>query len=212
LPAALLSALLVFCWTAADSSAAGVVVVDQENTCCVALLQSIQGFTPIGQEFIPTFAALDAVELRTVDFAGAVGGTATLRVNIREGTITGRIVGTSATLTLPPGFSGITEFGFPTLVPLSPGRRYVLEMVAVSGANWGVASSGGPNSTYPSGNQILHGHPQSDNDLWFREGLARATPLKRDYCRDSLWQRLNRTDGSRFRNQGDCIQYVNTGR
>lgn len=34
----------------------------------------------------------------------------------------------------------------------------------------------------------------------------------RDDCKDSGWQEVRRADGSAFRNQGQCIQYVNTGR
>jgi len=31
-------------------------------------------------------------------------------------------------------------------------------------------------------------------------------------CKNGGWQSLTRTDGSLFKNQGDCIQYVNTGK
>lgn len=31
-------------------------------------------------------------------------------------------------------------------------------------------------------------------------------------CKNDGWQQLTRADGSTFRNQGDCIQYVNTGK
>jgi hypothetical protein len=34
----------------------------------------------------------------------------------------------------------------------------------------------------------------------------------RDACKDGGWQTLARADGSSFKNQGDCIQYVNTGK
>ena len=37
-----------------------------------------------------------------------------------------------------------------------------------------------------------------------------ATTL--DQCKNSGWQTTRRADGSTFKNQGDCIQYVNTGR
>jgi hypothetical protein len=33
-----------------------------------------------------------------------------------------------------------------------------------------------------------------------------------DGCKNSGWKTLSRGDGSSFKNQGDCIQYVNTGR
>jgi hypothetical protein len=34
----------------------------------------------------------------------------------------------------------------------------------------------------------------------------------RDSCKNGGWQTLTRADGSPFKNQGDCIQYVNTGK
>jgi hypothetical protein len=33
-----------------------------------------------------------------------------------------------------------------------------------------------------------------------------------EQCKNGGWQNVTRADGSSFRNQGDCIQYVNTGR
>lgn len=37
-------------------------------------------------------------------------------------------------------------------------------------------------------------------------------PLNKDECKNGGWQNLSRADGSTFKNQGDCIQYVNTGK
>lgn len=34
----------------------------------------------------------------------------------------------------------------------------------------------------------------------------------KDACKDGGWQSLSRADASPFKNQGDCIQYVNTGK
>jgi hypothetical protein len=31
-------------------------------------------------------------------------------------------------------------------------------------------------------------------------------------CKNDGWKELTRADGSTFTNQGDCIQYVNTGK
>src|SRR5262249_31492185 len=39
-----------------------------------------------------------------------------------------------------------------------------------------------------------------------------AVPSNKDDCKQGGWQGLTRTDGSHFKNQGDCIQYVNTGK
>ncbi len=37
------------------------------------------------------------------------------------------------------------------------------------------------------------------------------TPVNKDACKHGGWETLFRSDGSLFKNQGDCIQYVNTG-
>ena len=37
------------------------------------------------------------------------------------------------------------------------------------------------------------------------------TPPNKDACKDG-WASYTRADGSKFKNQGDCIQYVNTGK
>ena len=42
--------------------------------------------------------------------------------------------------------------------------------------------------------------------------LASNVPTTGDQCKDGGWASRTRVDGSSFKNQGDCIQYVNTGR
>lgn len=47
------------------------------------------------------------------------------------------------------------------------------------------------------------------------DGLSTATtvqPANANACKNGGWQNYTRPDGSTFKNQGDCIQYVNTGR
>jgi hypothetical protein len=43
-------------------------------------------------------------------------------------------------------------------------------------------------------------------------GPTSAVPTNKDQCKKGGWMTLTRADGSRFKNQGDCIQYVNTGK
>ena len=38
------------------------------------------------------------------------------------------------------------------------------------------------------------------------------SPSNKDQCKNDGWKSFTRTDGSAFKNQGDCIQYVNTGK
>jgi hypothetical protein len=37
-------------------------------------------------------------------------------------------------------------------------------------------------------------------------------PVNKDACKNGGWQELTRADDSTFKNQGDCIQYANTGK
>jgi hypothetical protein len=43
-------------------------------------------------------------------------------------------------------------------------------------------------------------------------GAPCNTPATAGQCKDNGWQTRTRGDGSTFKNQGDCIQYVNTGK
>jgi hypothetical protein len=152
-------------------------IVDQSNTNFdprFLLYQNIEFFSPIGQEFTPTLTSLNTVELVTENFDGAEPST--LLVNIRQGTITAPIIGTSLPITIPSGSFGsfsLNRFDFPSAVPLVPGSIFIIQVVPVLGGDRrGIGSTGGPLSTYPGGNQILGGVPQPNNDLWFEEGIT----------------------------------------
>lgn len=42
--------------------------------------------------------------------------------------------------------------------------------------------------------------------------FAANPPVNANACKNGGWQTLTRLDGTTFRNQGDCVSYVNTGR
>jgi hypothetical protein len=44
------------------------------------------------------------------------------------------------------------------------------------------------------------------------QGEAATVATKKDDCKKGGWADLTRADGTSFKNQGDCIQYVNTGK
>ena len=44
------------------------------------------------------------------------------------------------------------------------------------------------------------------------QGEAATVATSKDECKKGGWADLTRADGSSFKNQGDCIQYVNTGK
>jgi hypothetical protein len=43
-------------------------------------------------------------------------------------------------------------------------------------------------------------------------GEAAKVATAKDECKDGGWEDMTRADGTTFKNQGDCIQYVNTGK
>jgi hypothetical protein len=133
-----------------------------------------------------------------------------LRVNLREATIDGPLVGSSSPVVLPDCFKGITFFGFPSLIALTPEQTYAIEVVVTSEDNWGVVWQQVPDSYSRGESIVLRG--SGDGDLWFQEGLGSPTPLTEAYCQKSLWQHVRQADGSTFRNQAECSQYVNTRR
>jgi hypothetical protein len=172
---------------------------------------SIRTLGPVGQMFRPAFAGLDAIELWTEDQGDAEcsGAGARLQVKLHEATIDGPLVGSSSPTVLPDCYKGITSFGFPALIALTPDKAYVIEVLVAAGDNWGVVWQQLPDS-YPRGESIVLA-TSGDTDLWFQVGLRNSTPLTGAYCQSNLWQHVRRADGNAFENQSDCIQYINTG-
>jgi hypothetical protein len=66
-----------------------------------------------------------------------------------------------------------------------------------------LARSGGGTAPGTLGNGFL-----MDNITLF----SANTPANANQCKNNGWQTLTRADGTSFKNQGDCIQYVNTGK
>lgn len=187
-------------------------VIDQSNTEFLQPFYYNINLSPIGQEFTPTLHAMDAVELQFDDascsLSGSEGGN--VRLLIRTGNINGKIIGTSETLHFPNCFVGIMRFNFPYYIPLTPGNRYMIQPEYVSG-NTSSFYLNNYSSSYAGGSFILRGILQPEKDLWFREGLFNFIALTKDQAKGEGWKHLVRLDGTPFKNQGDCIQYINNG-
>jgi hypothetical protein len=188
-------------------------VVDQSN---VALPDSNSYniyLAPMGQQFTPTLYALDAIELKVSDASCSIVGSSggSLRLNLREATITGKIIGTTEAMHFPNCFHGILRFNFPAFIPVTPGQVYVMEAIHVSG-NTSVLYMNESPDNYNGGDFIMNGTVKTGKDLWFREGLFNFIARNKEQIREIGWQNLVRHNGTPFRNQGDCMQYINTGR
>ena len=57
-----------------------------------------------------------------------------------------------------------------------------------------------------SGNGLFFDDVVVDNAVYALE------PQSKDDCMDGGWEGFVRADGTDFKNQGDCIQYFNTGK
>ncbi len=73
----------------------------------------------------------------------------------------------------------------------------------------------------PAVNRILYrtssvpAHPELTGHGFVFDNLSLGTAnpaVAKDDCKNGGWQTFKRADGSSFKNQGDCIQYTNTGK
>jgi hypothetical protein len=129
----------------------------------------IQANQPLGQSFTPSLSAINFIRLQLTD--GAINGLgATVFVNLCSTSISGLILGATAPVSMPDGFSGYTNFFFEMPVSLTPGVQYFFQPMVQSGDQWGVAGYN-PVFNYPGGTLIYRGSPSPASDLWFREGI-----------------------------------------
>ncbi|HOY58854.1 MAG TPA: hypothetical protein PK640_12065 [Verrucomicrobiota bacterium] len=141
------------------------------------------------QSFEPT---LDEVGFVEIAFRYGLSSDSllseTLYLNLREGSVTGPILGSTPALVFThasgdPGW-GVThvqDFLFPEAVGVNPGEKYFIEVVHVSGDDLiGVAivapKTIGEPDYYPSGELFLTGRPYRGSDMWFREGILIPEP------------------------------------
>ncbi len=148
-------------------------LVDQQPFNLAAAINSTS-IAGIGQSFTPALSAIDYVQF-------AVGDTASgslLYVNLRQGSMTGPIIGTTDTQPVTTGDPHVpATFLFPSALALSPGTKYFLEPVIVADAfQIGILTSSpfGPNPY--SGGSVLYGNIPGNYSLWFSEGIIVPEP------------------------------------
>jgi hypothetical protein len=129
----------------------------------------IQGQELTGQSFTPALSSVGFVQLELSDFNPGNGVGATVYVNLRAGSLTGTIMGSTDPVFMPDGFSyGVTNFFFAAPAAVNPGTVYYLEPILQSGDHWDVI---GGTFNYPGGTFFENGLPDPNGfDAWFREG------------------------------------------
>ena len=138
----------------------------------------IQGNQPIGQSFTPALSSIGFIQLEIGD-DNSSGAGATVIVDVRSGSITGTILGTS-TVTIPAGFNGIVSdsplirgplFYFSTPVSVTPGTTYFFDVnVQAGGDTCSLAEMS--SDSYGGGTSFYNGAAFPNNDTWFGEGIV----------------------------------------
>jgi hypothetical protein len=129
------------------------------------------GLPGVGQSFTPTLSGVGFVRLSLYDWNPNNGIGATLSLNLRTDSITGAILATTPSVSLPDSFSGFVNFYFPSEVPVTSGGIYAFEILVQSGSDSWSATAG--EYSYAGGTAFSQGMPVGGmSDFWFREGIV----------------------------------------
>jgi len=82
------------------------------------------------------------------------------------------------------------------------------------GADWSATAVYGIDTSTWTATSLYDLSLQLPSAIISLDGLSEYVPVAttKEECKNGGWQSLSRADDSSFRNQGDCIQYVNTGK
>jgi hypothetical protein len=187
-------------------------VVDQQYTGPFGFDMGLNTDIGVSQSFTPTADNLVAVDLF---FTGTGNGPGvTLTVTIKAGLFDGAPLW-SAPVDLPAGLNAtaadpyVVHVDFSKQITLTPGGTYSIQISPDGGLGYGVAASFG--DPYPGGDGYQGDFTCCGQDIGFRTySGAPAAPTSKDQCKNGGWASF--TSPHPFKNQGDCIQYVNTGK
>ena len=139
-----------------------------------AIIQSSQ---PIGQSITPSLSAVGFIRLQLADPPPANGIGATLDVVLHADSLSGPVLGTTDSVSLPDGFGvgarGFADFFFSTPISVNPGTTYYFQPVIQSGDQWDLV---GDAYQYGGGTAFVSGSPIPGRDFWFREGIVVPEP------------------------------------
>jgi hypothetical protein len=160
------------------AGAQGTMIFDQQSSDESnpgAGFNTIQNVQPTGQSFTPSLSAIGFVRFNLFDRGPNNGIGATLLVNLRNDSISGPIIDSTAPVALPDGPGGFSfvDFFFSSNVPLQPGTKYYLQPVVQSGDLWGIV---GDRFNYPGGELYALGVGTPLTDYWFQEGVIVPEP------------------------------------
>ena len=182
--------LIAMCLILASYGIAGAdyLLIDQEYMANVNNWHNLSYFK-FDQEFTPSLSSINMVRLALhTNEEGAA-----LRINIRQDSIYGPIIGTSEEH-LPRGFNDMALFMFASPMQLTQGSSYIIDLELLSGSAF-VASAfeaGG----YPQGLMYIDGYntPTDNSDLIFQTGNMRSNVIKIISGAKTLCRGINSND------------------
>lgn len=161
--------------------AQGTLVYDQESSTDEAYTSGgafIQAFGTVGQSFTPSLSTVGFFRVKVYDIYPGNTLGATLVMNLRSGSISGPILGTTVPVVLTNGFAGSMNFFLAAPIQVTPATTYYMETVVQSGDSWGARTLG---DVYSGGVFYGGGGPATGNDLWFREGIVVPEPTSASF-------------------------------
>ncbi len=166
--------LIAGCLILASYGIAGAdyLLIDQAHMANVNSWHNLS-YYKFDQEFTPSLSSMDVVTLALhTNQEGAA-----LRINIREASISGPIIGTSEKH-LPAGFTDMARFMFASPIQLNPGSSYIIDLELLSGS--ASVASGFEGGGYPQGLMYIDGSntPTDNSDLIFETGNVRPNVVK----------------------------------
>jgi hypothetical protein len=157
----------------------GTMIFDQQSATNRSTIGGGVGIyveAPTGQSFIPALSSVGFVQFEFTDPNPGNSVGATVYVNLRAGSLTGPILGSTDPVAMPDRFSsGVTNFFFSSPVSVTPRQTYYLEPVLTDGERlWAIAV--GP-FAYTGGTFFEFGSPDPNgSNAWFREGVLIPEP------------------------------------
>ena len=135
---------------------------------------SYQALLPAtGQSFTPGLSGIDFIRLELNDNSATGAQGTTWSLNLHSDSIHGPVLGTTATVGLPGGFTGAANFFFPTTIPLAPGTTYWFDLNSPDGGAWHIIDG---IFNYPGGMSWAGDIARPGADYWFREGIIVPEP------------------------------------
>jgi hypothetical protein len=164
-------------------------LVDQSHITDVDSWHNLS-YYKFDQEFLPSFFSMDAVDVAIYTNEGA-----TLRVNIREGSLDGPLEGVSEEVYLPPAFAAMARFIFASRISLAAGVSYVIDLELTGGSAY--VASGFQGGGYPGGYMFIDGISSSSDksDIIFRTGLSQSDLIQIKKGGSAFCGNRNASDG-----------------